>query len=148
EFEELYHTLKTLETTGRKTLLIGVTFRLLDFAEQYSMQLKNTIVMETGGMKGRREEWTREEVHAFLKGRLGVAGVHSEYGMTELLSQAYSKGDGLFRCPPWMRISLRQMEDPLTLVPHPKQGETARGLINVTDLANIDTCGFIATDDI
>lgn len=148
EFEKLYQTLSALETSGTKTLLIGVTFGLLDFAEKYPMRLKHTIIMETGGMKGRREEWTREEVHNFLKDKLGTDTIHSEYGMTELFSQAYSKGKGRFNCPPWMRITLRDMEDPLSAVALPKPGEVAHGLINIIDLANIDTCGFIATDDI
>ncbi len=148
EHEKLYHTLKKLEAREQKTLLIGVTFGLLDFAEKYQMQLNHTLVMETGGMKGRREEWTREEVHRFLKQKLGVKKIHSEYGMTELMSQAYSKGAGLFRCPSWMRIMLRDMEDPLQVLPIPQAGETAQGLINIIDLVNIDTCAFIATDDI
>ncbi len=148
EYEKLHQTLLRLEASGQKTLLIGVTFGLLDFAERHPMQLVHTIVMETGGMKGRREEWTRGEVHDLLKEKLGLNYIHSEYGMTELLSQAYSQGNGIFRCPPWMRISLREMDDPLSPVPLPESGNTARGLINVIDLANRDTCGFIATDDI
>jgi hypothetical protein len=97
--------------------------------------------METGGMKGRREEWTREELHAFLSERLGVPAVHAEYGMTELLSQAYSKGSGRFHCPPWMKIWLRDENDPFDL-------SAASGVINVVDLANIYSCAFVATDDI
>jgi hypothetical protein len=142
EHEKLAEVLRQLEAQGQKTLLIGVTFALLDFAEQHSLQLRHTTVMETGGMKGRREEWTREQVHAFLRERLGVASVHSEYGMTELLSQAYSYGEGVFNCPPWMRVLLREEDDPLQLT------RNSTGLINVIDLANIYSCAFIATDDV
>jgi hypothetical protein len=139
--QELYNVLQQTEKRKQKTILIGVTFALLDFAEAFPMQLKYTIVMETGGMKGRREEWTRNEVQDFLITRLGLTGVHSEYGMTELLSQAYSKGAGMFECPPWMKIVLRAEDDPLSL------SDTASGIINVIDLANIYSCSFIATDD-
>jgi hypothetical protein len=141
EHEKLFQTLQVLEKQGQKTLLIGVTFALLDFAEAFPMQLQHTIVMETGGMKGRREEWTRLQVHDFLTAQLGVATIHSEYGMTELLSQAYSKGNGIFYCPPWMKVLLRAEDDPLQL-----SGSTS-GIINVVDLANIHSCSFIATDD-
>ena len=147
EFDQLFDTLQSLENRGQKTLLIGVTFALLDFAEQYQMKLRHTLVMETGGMKGRREEWTRSQVHALLQQRLGVEAVHSEYGMTELLSQAYSKGQGRFRTPPWMRVTLRDMDDPLSQV-RASENQPAKGLINVTDLANLDSCAFIATDDL
>ena len=142
DHEKLALVLQQLEQQGQKTLLIGVTFALLDFAEQYSLRLDNTVVMETGGMKGRREEWTRPEVHAFLKERLGTAAIHSEYGMTELLSQAYSYGDGIFHCPPWMKVVLREEDDPLAL------SRSGTGLINVIDLANVYSCSFIATDDV
>ncbi|RAJ05121.1 acyl-protein synthetase LuxE [Chitinophaga skermanii] len=125
-----------------KTLLIGVTFGLLDFADQYTMQLPNTIIMETGGMKGRREEWTREEVHSFLSERFGVSAIHSEYGMTELLSQAYSKGKGIFQCPPWMKVILRDENDPFDFK------TSGAGVMNVVDLANIYSSAFIATEDI
>jgi len=141
EHEKLFHTLKALESKKQKTLLIGVTFALLDFAGAYPLNLQHTVVMETGGMKGRREEWTRQQVHDFLTGQFGVPVIHSEYGMTELLSQAYSGGNGLFYCPPWMRIGLRADDDPL------QSSETGSGIINVTDLANIFSCSFIATDD-
>lgn len=147
EHEKLRDCLDVLQQAGRKVLLIGVTFGLLDFAEKYSLRLDQTIVMETGGMKGRREEWTRTEVHSFLKDRLGVQAVHSEYGMSELLSQAYSKGEGVFRCPPWMRIVLRNENDPLDVLGDPTTG-VSEGLINVIDLANLYSCAFIATDDI
>lgn len=143
EHDKLYHQLQELEARGQKTLLIGVTFGLLDFAEQYALQLKNTIVMETGGMKGRREEWTRDQVHAFLKERLGCSQIHAEYGMTELLSQAYSYGQGLFNTPPWMKVLVRDENDPFQLYT-----EKAAGVINVVDLANVYSCSFIATEDI
>lgn len=142
EYDKLFHTLQQLEARKQKTLLIGVTFGLLDFAEAHTMHLQHTVVMETGGMKGRRRELTREEVHGFLTERLGVKQVHSEYGMTELLSQAYSKGEGLYRCPPWMKVVVRDEEDPLLVREH------GRGVINIIDLANRDSCAFIATDDV
>lgn len=142
EFEKLANVLKDLEAQKQKTLLIGVTFALLDFAEQFSMQLQNTIVMETGGMKGRRREMIREEVHSFLQKQLGVSAIHSEYGMTEILSQAYSRGKGLFNTVPWMKVLVRDEDDPLLI------SEKGRGLINVIDLANVYSCSFIATDDV
>jgi len=142
EHERLYETLKQLENEGQQTMLIGVTFALLDFAEKYQLQLKNTIAMETGGMKGRREELTRLETHDFLKKRLGVNVIHSEYGMTELLSQAYSKGDGKFECVPWMKTLVRNEDDPFDV------REQGSGIINIIDLANIYSCSFIATDDV
>lgn len=142
EYDKLYETLQTLEARGQKTLLIGVTFGLLDFAEAHTMQLQHTVVMETGGMKGRRRELTREEVHGFLTERLGVKQVHSEYGMTELLSQAYSKGEGRYLCPPWMKVLVRDEEDPLAVK------AAGRGVINIIDLANRDSCAFIAVDDV
>jgi phenylacetate-coenzyme A ligase PaaK-like adenylate-forming protein len=141
DFEKLHHTLLQLEKAQQKTLLIGVTFALLDFAAAFPMQLQHTIVMETGGMKGRKKELTRAEVHALLKQQLGVPAVHSEYGMTELLSQAYSKHAGVFHCPPWMKILVRDEEDPL------KVSTTGKGILNIIDLANIESCAFIATDD-
>ncbi|CAL1519716.1 acyl transferase [Chitinophaga sp. MM2321] len=143
EHDKLYQALKALEARKQPVLLIGVTFGLLDFTEQYQLTLNHTIVMETGGMKGRREEWTREEVHAFLKERLGVAAVHAEYGMTELLSQAYSKGQGFFETPPWMKVLVRDENDPFQIT-----AGKAAGVMNVIDLANIYSCAFIATDDI
>lgn len=144
EWEKLSKLLKELEEKKQKTLLIGVTFALLDFAEKHSMPLKHTLIMETGGMKGRRQEMIREEVHAILKKAFHLPAIHSEYGMTELLSQAYSRGDGIYQCPPWMRIIVRDEEDPLTI----KQHQTATsGAINIIDLANIYSCSFIATDD-
>jgi hypothetical protein len=142
EYEALYGLLRRLEAAGQKTLLIGVTFALLDLAERYSLSLEHTVVVETGGMKGRREEITREELHAVLRERLGVAVVHAEYGMTELLSQAWSSGEGVFRCPEWMKILVRNEDDPLEVR---TRGE---GLINVIDLANVWSCAFIATEDV
>ena len=143
EHEKLAEVLQKNEAAKQKTMLIGVTFALLDFAQIFRFPLKYTTVMETGGMKGRRKEITRPEVHQVLKDAWHLASVHSEYGMTELLTQAYSFGDGLFRCPPWMKIILRDEDDPLTV----KQS-TKNGLVNVIDLANIYSCAFIATDDI
>ncbi len=148
EYEKLFQTLTRLEQENKKILLIGVTFGLLDFVDKYKMQLKHTIIMETGGMKGRRKELTREEVHHRLMDRLGVKNIHSEYGMTELLSQAYSKGKGRFRSPPWMTIFLRDINDPLSLLAAPETGKKTSGVINIMDLANIDSCAFIATDDL
>lgn len=141
--DELYQKLQELDKSGTKTLLIGVSFALLDLAEQFPMHLKNTIVMETGGMKGRRKELIREELHLILKNGLGVNKIHSEYGMTELLSQGYSKGDGIFETPSWMKIITRDTEDPLTI-----QSNGKTGGINVIDLANIYSCSFIATQDL
>ena len=142
EFEELFHVLTSLEEQGQKTLLIGVTFALLDFAEKFPMKLNHTIVMETGGMKGRRQEMTRGELHERLRKGFGISQVHSEYGMTELLSQAYSKKDGIFKSVPWMKILVRDDDDPFVV------RETGEGIINIIDLGNIYSCCFIATDDI
>ncbi len=142
EHQKLSDTLTRLEKEGQKTLLIGVSFALLDFSEQHGKPLKHCIIMETGGMKGRRAEMTRPELHALLGSRFGQAEIHSEYGMTELLSQAYSKGNGLYSCPPWMRLLVRESDDPLTVT---REG---KGILNVIDLANLYSCSFIATDDI
>lgn len=142
EYAQLNKVLQELEAKGQKTLLIGVTFALLDFAEAYSMQLKHTIVMETGGMKGRRKELTRAEVHSYLKLQLGVKEVHSEYGMTELLSQAYALRDGVFRTTDTMKVLVRDMNDPLEVK------QVGSGCINIIDMANVHSCAFIATDDI
>ncbi|MBI5009826.1 MAG: acyl transferase [Bacteroidia bacterium] len=127
-----------------KVLLLGVSFALLDLAGKNEHDLSGVIIMETGGMKGRRKEMTRYELHSVLKRRFNVPEIHSEYGMTELLSQAYSKGEGIFYCPPWMKIVLRDPEDPLTLFTEP--GRT--GGINIIDLANLNSCSFIATGDL
>lgn len=148
DHDKLYRTLVHNEITGQPTLLIGVTFALLDFVENYSIKLQNTIVMETGGMKGRREEITRREVHDLLKKKLGLPTIHSEYGMTELLSQAYSKGNGLFYCPPWMRVLVREYNDPFAISTQSKTEKPLSGLINIIDLANIYSCCFLATDDV
>ena len=142
DMDRLAETLTSLEAVGQKTLLIGVTFGLLDFAEAFPMPLKHTIIMETGGMKGRRKELTRSEVHAILSKAFGLEKIHSEYGMTELLSQAYSAGDGRFYCPPWMKVLVRDEEDPLLVK------EEGRGLLQVIDLANIYSVAFIATEDV
>jgi hypothetical protein len=142
EFEKLQQILALLEERQQKTLLIGVTFALLDFSDKFPELLKNAIIMETGGMKGRRKEMTREEVHEILCRNFQIERVHSEYGMTELLSQAYSKGKGRFFCPPWMKVLVRDEEDPLLIK------ECGRGVLNVIDLANIYSCSFIATDDV
>jgi phenylacetate-coenzyme A ligase PaaK-like adenylate-forming protein len=148
DFDKLHSTLLHNELLKQPTLLIGVSYALLDFAEKYPMQLRNTIVMETGGMKGRREELTRQEVHQRLQKQLGVTLVHSEYGMTELLSQAYSKGDGIFHCPSWMKVLVREEDDPFSIYPDTAVKEKAiTGALNIIDLANIYSCSFIATDD-
>lgn len=142
EHEPLFTALKKLESEGQKTLLIGVTFGLLDFVEQYELKLKNTIVMETGGMKGRRKEIIRSDVHAILSERLSVDSIHSEYGMTELLSQAYSTGKGIFTPATTMRVLVRDINDPLDV------STIGSGCLNIIDLANVHSCAFIATDDI
>ncbi len=141
--EALISKLIELENTGKNIILIGVTYALLDLIEQHSFQLKNTIIMETGGMKGRRKELIREDLHTQLCQGFGVSAIHSEYGMTELLSQAYSLGNGIFECPSWMQILIRDTEDALNYVQNGKTGG-----INVIDLANINSCSFIATQDL
>ncbi|RBW59580.1 acyl transferase [Tenacibaculum sp. E3R01] len=140
---ELAEKLIKLDKQGQKVLLIGVSFALLDLIEKYQFNLQNTIVMETGGMKGRRKELIREELHQILGNGFGVENIHSEYGMTELLSQGYSNGKGVFNCPPWMRLLTRDTEDALTILPKEKSGG-----INVIDLANYNSCSFIATQDL
>ena len=141
--EELTQKLIALDKKGQKVLLIGVSFALLDLIEKQQFNLKNTTIMETGGMKGRRKELVREELHAILRGGFGVTEIHSEYGMTELLSQGYSKGKGVFKTPPWMQVLTRDTEDALTINPLVKNGG-----INVIDLANYNSCSFIATQDL
>ena len=141
EHQELSNLLLELERQNRKTLLIGVSFALLDFVEKYPIKLKNTIVMETGGMKGKREEMVREQLHSILCKHFNLPKIHSEYGMTELLSQAYSKGDGIFESPPWMHISCRDANDPLS-------NNKKTGGINIIDLANVYSCSFIASQDL
>jgi phenylacetate-coenzyme A ligase PaaK-like adenylate-forming protein len=149
DYDKLHSTLLHNEILKQPTLLIGVTYALLDFAEKYTMQLRNTVIMETGGMKGRREEMTRQQVHEQLQNSLGISLIHSEYGMTELLSQAYSKGDGIFHCPPWMKVLIREQDDPFTIyTAGAVKQKPLTGAINIIDLANIYSCSFIATDDI
>lgn len=142
-YDELSEKIIQLDQSGQNVILIGVTYALLDLIEKQSFQLENTIIMETGGMKGKRKEMIREELHQELCNGFGVKSIHSEYGMTELLSQAYSLGDGIFECPSWMQISIRDTEDALSYI---REGKT--GGINVIDLANINSCSFIATQDL
>ncbi len=141
--EDLIKKLIELDESGQNVILIGVTYALLDLIEKQKFQLQNTIIMETGGMKGKRKEMIREELHEQLCTGFGVTSIHSEYGMTELLSQAYSLGNGIFECPAWMNILIRDTEDALTYIPNEKTGG-----INVIDLANINSCSFIATQDL
>lgn len=141
--EELSAILARKKAAKVPILLLGVSFALLDLAETHPQNLEGTIIMETGGMKGRRKEMIRSDLHAILQDSFQVGEIHSEYGMTELFSQAYSKGQGLFKCPPWMRASARQLEDPFTAVPYGKTGG-----LNIIDLANIDSCAFIETQDL
>lgn len=141
-FSELHETLKLLEQQAQKTIVIGVTFALLDFAEQFPMKLNHTIIIETGGMKGRKAELTKNETHAILKKQLGLSNIDCEYGMTELLSQAYAKENNIYRCPNWMKVFVRDEEDPLQIKP------IGKGVLNIIDLANVYSCSFIATDDV
>ncbi len=143
DLDALKNVLVSLESQNKKTLLIGVSFALLDFVEMYKLNLNNTVVMETGGMKGRRKELIREELHNRLKKGFGVNVIHSEYGMTELLSQAYSKENCRFKTPPWMKVITRDTEDALTI-----QNFGKTGGINIIDLANLNSCAFIATQDL
>ena len=140
---DLSEKLTALDASGQKVLLIGVSFALLDLVESEKFNLQNTVIMETGGMKGRRKEVTRKELHQTLTEGFGVDLIHSEYGMTELLSQGYSKGNGIFETPPWMKILIRDTEDPFTIL-----GAEKTGGLNVIDLANINSCSFIATQDL
>jgi phenylacetate-coenzyme A ligase PaaK-like adenylate-forming protein len=147
-YEELLVKLEQLEQKKQKTILLGVTYSLLDIAELYTVKknrkdLQHTIIMETGGMKGKRKEMIREELHRVLCNNFGVKTIHSEYGMTELLSQAYSKGEGKFNCPPWMRILIRDTTDPFTFLSTQQTGG-----INIIDLANVHSCSFIASQDL
>lgn len=135
--------LKSLIQQNKKVILLGVSYALLDLAEMMNFEFPELIVMETGGMKGRRKEMVKEELHQVLKNGFGVEKIHSEYGMTELLSQAYSKGDGIYQCPPWMKIKIRDINDPFCLL-----GDNKSGGINVIDLANIYSCSFIETSDL
>ncbi len=140
--KKLVELLKSRENEGKKTLLIGVSFALLDFAESNPIPLKHTIVMETGGMKGRKKEITKMEMHSILKQAFTIENIHAEYGMTELLSQAYSYENGLYNCPPWMKVLIREEDDPFKIL------TAGRGAANIIDFANINSCSFIATDDI
>jgi phenylacetate-coenzyme A ligase PaaK-like adenylate-forming protein len=142
-YDELIEKLIHLDQSGQNVILIGVTYALLDLIEKHTFQLENTIIMETGGMKGKRKEMIREELHHQLCNGFGVKSIHSEYGMTELLSQAYSLGEGIFECPSWMRVLVRDTEDALSYI---REGKT--GGISVIDLANINSCSFIATQDL
>jgi phenylacetate-coenzyme A ligase PaaK-like adenylate-forming protein len=142
-YDALIKKLITLDASGQNVMLIGVTYALLDLIETQKFKLKNTIIMETGGMKGKRKELIREDLHEQLCDGFGVTAIHSEYGMTELLSQSYSLGNGIFECPPWMHVQIRDTEDALSYV-----DDTKTGGINVIDLANINSCSFIATQDL
>ncbi len=143
DFKALHQQLLENEKNEIPTLLLGVTYALLDFAAEFPVPLKHTVVMETGGMKGKREEMQRSEIHRELEQAFQVTSIHSEYGMTELLSQAYSKGKGIFNCPPWMRVVAADLHDPLSQLAAAKAGS-----LNIIDLANIYSCAFIATDDL
>lgn len=143
DLAQLRKSLEEAQEKKKKTILIGVSYALLDLAETGISLSDDVIVMETGGMKGKRKELPKEELHEVLKKKLGIQEVHSEYGMTELLSQAYSKGGGKFTCPPWMRLLTRDPGDPLSIR---MNGE--RGGVNIIDLANINSCAFIATKDL
>ena len=142
DFENLNQTLATLEKEQQKTLLIGVSFALMDFVDAYPQKLKHTKVMETGGMKGRKQELSKPALHAYLANGFGLETIHSEYGMTELLSQAYSKGGGIYACPPWMKVLVADESDPTAL------NATGRGVLHIIDLANFNSCAFIATEDV
>lgn len=142
-YQELIHKIETLEHRKQPTLLIGVSYALLDLIELKTFQLKTTKVLETGGMKGRRQEMIKSELHKILQAGFGVKNIYSEYGMTELLSQAYSVENQLFNTPPWMKILIREVEDPFQYVPNGKTGG-----INVIDLANHYSCSFIETQDL
>jgi len=141
--DDLAARLKICMENDIPVLLLGVSFALLDFAEKYPMPLHNTVIMETGGMKGRRKEILRKELHTILKNAFKTDSIHSEYGMTELMSQAYSKGDGLFSCTDTMKILIRDSSDPLSILPAGRNGA-----VNIIDLANVDSCAFIASEDI
>ena len=141
-YQKLHDVLKRREQANQKTFLLGVSFALMDFAEQFPCSLQHTILVETGGMKGRRKELVREELHAQLKQYLDVGDIQSEYGMTELLSQAYAKDNGRFRCPPWMKVLVRNPNNPLDIQKH------GTGCLNIIDLANKNSCAFVGTDDL
>ena len=142
EWNKLYNTIHTLESNGQRTLLLGVTFALIDFATAFPMSLKHTMVMETGGMKGRKKEWTRAQVHDFLKKQWTLPHIHSEYGMTEMLSQAYAIKDGMFYPAATMKVLVRDLNDPLEV------NKFGSGCINIIDLSNVNSCAFLATEDV
>ena len=142
-YKELSATILELEKKREKTLLIGVSYALLDLAKNYPIKLKNTILMETGGTKGKRKELLKEELHKILKEAFSLENIHSEYGMTELLSQSYSKGNNIFKSPPWKKVLIRDVNDPLSIL-----GNNRSGGINIIDLANMYSCPFIATQDL
>jgi hypothetical protein len=141
-YSDLLAKVELLKRSPKKTLLWGVSFALLDLAEKDQFDFSHCIVMETGGMKGRRKEWIRKDLHEYLQARFNVKTIHSEYGMTELFSQAYSKGEGYFSCPPWMKVIARDINDPFAYV---SEGKT--GAVNVIDLANVHSCAFVETED-
>lgn len=141
--DELLKILKQKEQENKKTLLLGVSYALLDLAEKTDFPLKNTIIMETGGMKGKRKELTKEELHTTLQNGFQCKTIHSEYGMTELLSQAYSTCDAIYNCPPWMKVVITEVHDPFT-----ECSANTTGTINIIDLANIYSCPFLATSDL
>ena len=143
EYDLLIKKILRLENLSKKIILIGVSYALLDLIETKKINLKNTIVLETGGMKGTRKEMVKEEFHEVLKSGFGIKNIQSEYGMTELLSQAYSKGDGIFECPNWMKVIIRDINDAQNMEFNKKTGG-----INIIDLANLYSCSFIATDDL
>lgn len=142
-YDELIQQLHQLKGSSKKVILLGVSYALLDIAEKTKISFPELIIMETGGMKGRRKEMIREELHEHLRAGFGVDKIHSEYGMTELLSQAYSKGEGIFETPPWMKIMIRDVNDPLSWMPEGKSGA-----VNIIDLANFHSISFIATQDL
>lgn len=143
DHQRLYDTLQSLQAEGTPTILLGVSYALLDFSQRYTLRFPDLIVMETGGMKGKRREMIKSEMHEILCERLGVPAIHAEYGMTELLSQAYSRGKGRYFCPPWMRVLIRDLNDPLSLL-----SDESTGGVNLIDLANINSCAFLATQDL
>ena len=143
DYESLSMRLQKLEKEGQKTILFGVSYALLDLAEQFPQKLEHTIIIETGGIKGKRKEMLKEELHQNLKAAFSLDVIHSEYGMSELLSQSYSNGEGIFKSPPWKKVLIRDTNDPLTII-----GDNKTGGINVIDLANIYSCPFIATQDL
>ena len=143
DYDGLSETIAELEKKKQKTILIGVSYALLDLAENFPQILEYTTIIETGGTKGKRKEFLKEELHKILKNSFGLQNIHSEYGMTELLSQSYSKGKGIFKSPPWKKVLIRDTNDPLSII-----GEHKTGGINIIDLANIYSCPFIATQDL